>query len=236
MDTTSGASLRFTEMKHDWDYERPIRARYIDPLELIWLSCCRELKLYIRRDPDIFSMTDGRGLLALGPRSDLDPDDSLCQMVFHEICHWITNGIETYHQRDWGFEVGAELDHREHACQRLQAALADPHGLRDLMAPTGIFRQYYDQIPADPFQKIPGDDEWEDTVVGMAKDAFERAQKDPFAEALQRSLQATAQIRDLIQPFLSYYQTEEVSDVLPSWWAMNRIWRSNPPSSENDAT
>ena len=25
-------------MLHDWDYERPILARYIDPLELIWLA------------------------------------------------------------------------------------------------------------------------------------------------------------------------------------------------------
>ena len=74
-----------------------------------------------------------------------------CSMKF---CHWITNGVETYHERDWGFEVGAELDHREHACQRLQAALADPHGLRDVMAPTGIFRQYYDQFPLIPFKRF----------------------------------------------------------------------------------
>ena len=32
MDTTSGASHRFIEMKHDWDYERPILAN----LSTLW--------------------------------------------------------------------------------------------------------------------------------------------------------------------------------------------------------
>ena len=35
----------------------------------------------------------------------LDADDNAGQMVFHEICHWITNGVETFGERDWGFEV-----------------------------------------------------------------------------------------------------------------------------------
>ena len=83
------------------------------------------LKLHIRRDPDTFD--DGWDWFAcVGAAVRLDPDDTLCQMVFHEICHWITNGVETYYERDWGFEVGAELDHREHACQRLQATIRSP--------------------------------------------------------------------------------------------------------------
>ena len=154
---------------------------------------------------------------------------------FHEICHWITNGVETYYERDWGFEVGTELDHQEHACQRLQAALSDPHGLRDVIAPTGSFVSITIKF-SESLQKIPGDDAWEDTVVDMAKKAFERAQNPPFAEVLQRSLRATAQMRELIQPFLSHYPPEEASDELSSWWATNRVWRSLLESSENDAT
>ena len=223
-------------MDHDWDYERPILARYLDPLELVWLSCCKQLGLHIRRDPDIFSMTDGTGLLALGPRSDLDPDDTVCQMVFHELCHWITNGEATFHERDWGFEVGADLDHREHACQRLQAALADPHGLRDVMAPTGLFRQYYDQIPSDPFEPIDGDEAWESEVIRVARVAYERACQAPFQEPLQQALTATASLRELIQPFLSSYQTEEEGDELPSWWSRRRQWRTVDPASSDEST
>ncbi len=223
-------------MAHDWDYERPILARYLDPLELIWLSCCKQLGLHIRRDPDIFSMTDGTGLLALGPRSDLDPDDTVCQMVFHELCHWITNGTDTFFERDWGFEVGADLDHREHACQRLQAALADPHGLRDVMAPTGLFRQYYDQIPANPFAPIEGDEAWETEVIRIAEEAYERANQAPFADPIQQALRATASLRELIQPFLAHYQTENEGDELPSWWSAHRRWRFDASVPVDEST
>ena len=99
-------------MLHDWEYERPILSRYLDPLELIWLACCRQLGMHVRRDSNIFSMTDGTGLLALGTRKDLDPDDTVCQMVFHEICHWITNGIDSFEVRDWGFPLDGEMDQR----------------------------------------------------------------------------------------------------------------------------
>jgi hypothetical protein len=223
-------------MLHDWEYQRPILSRYSDPLELIWLSCCHQLQLHVRRDPDIFSMTDGTGLLALGPRKDLDPDDTVCQMVFHELCHWITNGLETFSKRDWGFPLDAEMDEREHACQRLQAALADPHGLRDVMAPTGIFRQYYDQIPEDPFEARPDAPEWEAEVIRLAKNAYERARRAPFEGPIQQALEATGRIRQLVQPFMSDYQTELEGDPLPSWWDPSRVWRVSSGGPEGDAT
>ena len=223
-------------MKHDWDYERPIRSRYVDPLEVIWLACSKQLGLHIRRDPDIFSMTDGRGLLALGPREDLDPDDTVCQMIFHEICHWITNGEDTFHERDWGFAVGADLDHREHACQRVQAALADPYGLRDIMAPTGIFRQYYDRIPEDPFAPMDPNSDWEQQVCRMARAAHPRALSAPFHGPLIRALEATSRLRDLVAPFLSDYQTEILDDDLPSWWARARVSDVSVEDDEDGAT
>jgi len=207
-------------MLHDWDYERPILSRYTDPLELIWLACAKQLGLHVRRDPSIFSMTDGTGLLALGPRDDLDPDDTVCQMVFHELCHWITNGIETFEERDWGFPLDDKMDPREHACQRLQAALADAHGLRDLMAPTGIFRQYYDQIPVDPFEPRGGAPQWEEEVIRLARQALSRARAAPFEQPIQRALAATAKLRELVQPFMEDYQTEIEGDDLPGWWAL----------------
>lgn len=208
--------MRDTPRAVEW--ERPIEARYLDPLDLVWLATARRLGLHVRRNPAIFSATDGTGLLELGPRETLDPDDCLAQMVFHEICHWITNGLDSFHLRDWGFALDAELDWREHACLRLQAALAERHGLRGQLAPTSQFRAYYDAVPADCFAPLdPG--EREAKVVALAREAWLRAQGPPWGEALDHALRATARIRAIVGPFLSDYQTDVPGDVLPSLWA-----------------
>lgn len=206
-------------MPFDFDpaWERPITARYLDPLELVWLATSRRLGLTIRRDPAIFSMTDGSGTLWLGPRGDLDADDTLAQQVFHEICHWITNGLETFHERDWGFPVDDALDLREFAGLRLQAHLAGKHGLRGMFGPTGVFRQYYDRLPADPFG--PLDDSPEDRqVIEIARVARARAEGPPWVGPVHQALAATAAIRGLAGQFLSDYATEIEGDPLPSLW------------------
>lgn len=200
------------------DYERPIEARYLDPIDLIWLATARRLGLHVRRNPRIFSATDGTGLLELGPRETLDPDDCTAQMIFHELCHWITNGVETFVERDWGFPLDAELDWREHACLRLQAALAGSHGLRAQLAPTSQFRRYYDTIPADPFAPLDTTPR-EMEVVALAAVAWERAQGDPWHRPVQAALGASAAVRGVVAPFLSDYQSDVGGDPLPSLWA-----------------
>lgn len=199
------------------DWQRPIQSRYQDPVDVVWYATARRLGLVVRRDPSIFSRTDGTGLLALGPRDTLDPDDSAAQMIFHEICHWITNGLETFHERDWGFALDAELDWREHSCLRLQAAWAGRYGLRHVLAPTSPFRQYYDSIPADPFAPLD-DSPRERDVVALALVAVARADGPPWAEPVQAALAATAQIRDVLAPFLASYATDIADDALPSLW------------------
>ena len=198
-------------------YQRPIRSRYLDPIELIWYATARRLGLHVRRDPAIFSMTDGTGLLALGPEDTLDPDDSAAQMIFHEFCHWITNGLETFSQRDWGFALDGELDWREHACLRLQATLAGRYGLRQVLAPTSPFRGYYDLIPADPLEPLPG---WplEDRVVARAVEAIGWAAGAPWGGPLAAALEATARVRAQLVPFLGDYTTDLDADRLPSLW------------------
>lgn len=202
----------------DRGYERPIRSRYRDPVELIWIVTARRLGLTVRRNAEIYSATDGRGLLEHGPQETLDPDDSLAQMIFHELCHWITNGVESFHERDWGFPLDAELDWREHSGVRLQAALAAEHGLRGQFAPTSHYRAYYDRLPADPFAPLD-DSEREAAVVARAREAFVRAHGEPWGETLQSALRATAQIRGLLGPFLVDYTTDLPDDRLPSVWA-----------------
>ena len=198
-------------------YERPILSRYVDPVELIWLSTAKRLGLTIRRNPSIFSATDGTGLLELGPRNDLDPDDTLAQMVLHEFCHWITNGLETFEERDWGFPLDIELDPREHAGLRLQAWLTSRHGLRSIMAPTSTFRDYYNRIPDNPLEPMD-DSPWEREVVELARIAIERAKGDPWGGPIEQALEATRLIGGCVSPFLEHYATEVDGDTLPSLW------------------
>jgi hypothetical protein len=200
------------------EYVRPIQARYLDPVDVVWLATAGRLGLHVRRNPKIFSATDGTGLLELGPRDTLDPDDCTAQMIFHEFCHWITNGVETFSERDWGFPLDAELDWREHSCLRLQAALAAEHGLRGQLAPTSQFRAYYDTIPADPFVALDASPR-EAEVVALAKVAWGRARGEPWHGPLQAALRATAAIRGVLAPFLADYRSDVGDDGLPTAWS-----------------
>ena len=202
---------------HDVNYVRPIHARYVDPVDIIWLSTAHELGLTIRRHPEVFGMTEGDGILHLGDRDSLDPDDSVLQMVLHEICHWITNGIDAYDKRDWGFEMDSGIDPREHACQRLQCHLADSVGLRDMLGATGEFRQYWDRIPKDPTEPMDGS-AWEAAVCEIAEAAITRAHKPPFFGPLSKALHTTAAIRLQLRPFLNHYKSETKDDALPTLW------------------
>lgn len=204
-------------MTDDTPYERPIRARYTDPYDLIWLATAKRLGLVIRRDPTIFSKTLGDGVLWLGPRDDLDPDDTLAQMLFHELCHWFTNGIDTLGAADWGFDLGDEDDPLEFGCLRLQAWLADRHGLRSMFGPTGKFRGYFDRIPADPLQPLDASKS-EAEIIDIAKRAIATSQLEPHQGIVDAALAATASIRRSLAPFAADYTTEVDDDALPSLW------------------
>lgn len=207
---------------HDDAYERPIRSRYVDPLEVIWLATSKRLALTIRRNPDIFSMTDGTGRMEFSTRPELDEDDNLAQMTLHELCHWVTNGVDTYHQRDWGFPLWEKIDVREHACVRLQCWLASEFGLREMFGPTGCFRQYYDALPADPLQPRPtttdAEAAWEAAAVRIATEAVARVQQEPFWTPLSQAMQATRVLRDQLAAFSDDYRSEHEGDALPLWW------------------
>jgi hypothetical protein len=202
----------------DAGFVRPVDARYRDPVELIWLATARRLGLTVRRSRSIYSATNGDGLLELGPADTLDADDCIAQMIFHEICHWVTNGVETAGERDWGFPLDDDLDWREHACLRLQAAWASTAGLRHQLAPTSPFRAYYDRLPDDPFAPLD-DSAWEAAVVRRARGAFTRARGVPWDGPVGEALRATATIRGVVAGFLGDYATDAEDDALPSLWA-----------------
>lgn len=203
---------------------RPVLARYLDPLDVIWLSAATRLGLRVRRNPSVFAATDGAGLLELGPRETLDADDCTAQMILHELCHWITNGAHSLHELDWGCAPEGEDLWREFATLRVQCGLASRHGLRVLLAPTTQHRRYYDRVPDDPLTPLD-DGEEEARIVAETAAALVRADGAPWAEALARAFVATRGVADAVGPILSDYASDIESDALPSLWAAARQTR-----------
>ncbi|MCP4805203.1 MAG: hypothetical protein GY913_19095 [Proteobacteria bacterium] len=167
---------------------RSIQTEYGDPLDLIWLEAARRWGWEIRRDPDVFAWWDGKGVLSISTQDDMDPDDCLGQMIFHEMCHALVAMPDKVDIEDWGLPLMEAGDYvEEHAANRVQAALADAHGLRTFFGTTTVFRLYYDALPEDPLQG-PHDD----PAVPMALEAMERARTAPHHEILQEALARTA--------------------------------------------
>lgn len=171
---------------------RRIEARYDDPLDVIWLNCAHSLGLRVERSDEVYASFDGTGTLTLSTREHFDADDSLAQLIFHELCHGLVAGPQRMQRGDWGMENVDERDLlAEHACHRVQAALADRYGLRGLFAVTTDHRAYWDALPIDPL--APG----EDPAIWLARDAFQRALHGPWAGALANALRDTARIAEI---------------------------------------
>jgi hypothetical protein len=113
---------------------------------------------------------------------------------------------------DWGLCNEGDRDLvREHACHRVQAALADRHGLRGLLAVTTDHRTYWDALPEDPL--ADGDD----PAIAFARDAWLRARSGNWGDALEAALSATAQVASAVRPFA----------------AESSLWRATEPLHAN---
>ena len=173
---------------------RKILKTYTDPLCLIWLHAAAQMGMRIERSAEVNASWNGRGVLTIGTPETLDPDDCLAQMIFHEACHALCEGPESLDKPDWGLDrFGSAGKIHEHACLRLQAALADLHGLRSFFAATTIFRSYYDRLPAKPLEA--GDD----PAIALANAAWQRANDGPWAAPLHDALRRTAMITQALR-------------------------------------
>jgi hypothetical protein len=110
-------------------------------------------------------------------------------MIFHELCHSLVQGEESFTARDWGLDNESGVDsHREEACLRTQATLAARYGLRRFFAPTTDFRSFYDALPDDALTPR------HDPTITLAVHAVRRAEKAPWAPHLTEALAATRAI------------------------------------------
>jgi hypothetical protein len=159
----------------------------VPAIEGIWVDAAARLGLRVVRTGDAYATSNGRGTIAIGVGEALDADDAVAQLIFHELCHAITQGPDALALPDWGLDNTTGRDVvREHACLRLQAHLADAYGLRALMAPTTEYRAYHDTLP----DAALGDGD--DPAIAVAREAAARADAPPWREPLEQALAATA--------------------------------------------
>jgi Fe-S-cluster containining protein len=168
---------------------REVTERYVDPLTAVWIGAARQIGLRVVRTEQAYAATDGNGTLAIGSDAVLDADDSLAQMILHELCHSLVEGEDAFTRPDWGMDnTRPDHDWREHACLRVQWVLAGRHGLRGVFAPTTEFRAFWDQLSGDVLA------DRSEPSVPPAILGLNRVGRGPWAPALDQALAATVQI------------------------------------------
>ena len=190
---------------------------YADPLSRVWIACAEALGFRIIRTDDAYASTDGHGNILLAVDALFDPDDSLAQMIFHELCHALVEGEGGEGQVDWGlgYAVG-QNPWREHACLRLQAYLSGRVGLRGFFAPTTDFRvSFWDTLPANPFYAPPESGGRRERSCVAARLAAWRAAQVRWAP-LGQALSASAAIA-AVTPRLTAIAHD--TTALPSLWS-----------------
>lgn len=175
---------------------RIVHKQYHDPLDLVWRGAARRMGVEVVRTTSSYASYDGRGTLSLSDAQNMDADDCLAQMILHEFCHALVQGPQSFGWVDWGLDNETDRDvEREQACLRLQAALLDPYGLRQVLAPTTDFRTFYDELDADPFVEQSEKDR---TSIIFARAAWSRQNQRPFRGEIESALERTAGILELV--------------------------------------
>lgn len=173
---------------------RKIYKTYTDPMSLIWIEAAARMGMRIERSAEVNASWDGESVLTIGTPETLDADDCLAQMILHETCHALCEGPESLRKPDWGLENSDPSKKvHEHACLRLQAALADQYQMRAFFASTTMFRGYYDRLPADPLA------DGEDPAIPLAQAAWQRAKHGPWSEPINDALHRSALIARVLK-------------------------------------
>jgi len=160
-------------------------------IEGLWTAAASRLGFRVERTPDAYASTDGRGALLVGEEASLDTDDSVAQLIFHELCHAAVQGPSSWRLPDWGLSNTDERDvWREHACLRVQASLAERSGLRRLMTPTTDYRHYYAALPTDALAPVAADEGF--PTIGLATSTLRWLAESSWRDPLEQALAATA--------------------------------------------
>ncbi len=165
------------------------KLRALDPY---WLSLMSQFGFKVVRAANGWVTYDGSGTIAVVPNNELDPDDTLAQILLHELIHHFVQGQSSYDSPDWGLDNTTEKHVvNEHAALLMQAALLDIYGLRNILIPTTDFRSFYEHIP------LPAPASTESEAQRMASRGLNRLMNHPAYASLNREL---TRVCDLCEP------------------------------------
>ena len=144
----------------------------------IWLDAAARLGIPVVRGGDAYVHWDGQRL-HIADDAELDADDTVGQLVLHEICHAI---VQNTRAPDWDLDNTTDRDKpRELAAVRLEAHLCGAWGLRSVLFPTTPERAFFFALGPNAI----GDD-------ALAREAAARAAGDPWRAVLAEALAKTA--------------------------------------------
>jgi hypothetical protein len=159
----------------------------LELLDDVWIRAAARVGVPVVRGGDAYVHYDGARLF-VASASALDADDSLAQLVLHELCHALVQGESRFRTPDWGLDNTTNDDEvREHAAVRLQAHLLGAYGLRAQLYPTTVVRTYYEALPHNALAAA------NDAAAQLAHVAAARAARAPFAAVLRDALAESAQ-------------------------------------------
>jgi hypothetical protein len=174
---------------------RPTHA-YTDPLDLIWIRTAERIGWRVTRSDEVYAAYDGNGTLTICNPANFDPDDCMAQYILHEICHALVAGPEGCKIENFGLDNTSEAHLLwEQATHRLQAELTRRYGLRGMLRPNSEYRYYFDSLP-----ELPLFDDG-DPAVPLAREGAERAEANPWREALGDALSATRSLVEAASEF-----------------------------------
>jgi hypothetical protein len=159
-------------------------------IDRLWTDAASRCGFKLTRGDAAYATTDGQGTILVGSPATLDADDSLCQLVLHELCHALVQGEQSWSLVDWGLCNTDDRDEvAEAACLRLQAHLATRHGLRAELCPTTSWQAYYRALPAEPLAATAEADQ---AACQRACQGAALAESRGLAPVIHQALAATA--------------------------------------------
>ena len=163
--------------------------RALRSLDDAWLALLGDVGGQLARSPDCFVawLGDSRTLL-VADEPDLDDDDTLAQIILHELCHHLVEGPESVDLDDWGLNNMTDDDlANEHAALRLQAAILHRPVLRRYLQPTTNHRWFYEGLGSDPLREAQHP-ETDAASIRLASAGWERWTRWVHRPALQALL------------------------------------------------
>src|SRR5436190_1437672 len=99
-----------------------------EAIDRVWIETATRCGFRVLRSDAAYASSDGRGTIVIGEPATLDDDDSVAQLVLHEICHALVQGAERARRKDLD-RVLAEALARTAALLRAEAGAQEAHPL-----------------------------------------------------------------------------------------------------------